>query len=117
MSRSKGIANHLIPGTLFHPGEYIKDELEARDQSQQELADKMSISKSEMSSIIHGRRDINAKIAVLLEKTLGIDAEIWMNLQIRYDIFLVKKKLNRSIKTSKISSAKKQKFKKLVAAA
>ncbi len=117
MSKKKKTASDMIPGDIFHPGEYIKDELDARGLHQQELADKMKVSKSEISFIIHGHRDINAKTAVLLEMALGIDAEFWMNLQIKYDIDLVKKKLQRSIKTSKISATKKQKLKKLVAAA
>ncbi len=117
MNKKKKTTNDMIPGDIFHPGEYIKDELAARGLHQQELADKMKVSKSEISFIIHGHRDINAKTAVLLEIALGIDAEFWMNLQIKYDIDLVKKKLQRSIKNQKNSSLKKQKLKKLISAA
>ena len=90
---SKKIANDMIPGDIFHPGEFIKDELEARGLSQQELADKMKVSKSEISLVINGHRDINVKLAILLEKALGIDAEVWMNLQVKYDIYKVKRKI------------------------
>lgn len=117
MNKKRKTTNEILPGDVFHPGEFIKEELEARGLHQQELADKMKVSKSEISLIIHGHRDINAKTAVLLEMALGIDAEVWMNLQIKYDIVLVKKKLHKSIKTSKIPSLKKQKLKRLVSAA
>lgn len=117
MNKGKKIANEMIPGDIFHPGEFIKDELEARDLSQQELADKMKVSKSEISLLIHGHRNINVKIAILLEKVLGIDAEFWMNLQIKYDIDIVKKKAQKAIKHAKISSTQKEKFKQLVVAA
>lgn len=117
MSRKKKTTNDRMPGDIFHPGEYIKDELEARDMSQQELADKMKVSKSEMSLVIHGHRDINVRLAILLEKALGIDAEFWMNLQIKYDIDLVKHKMQKSIKSAKLPPAKKANFKRLVKAA
>lgn len=70
----------MIPGDIFHPGEIIQDELDARGMSQQDLSDKIKMSKSEISLLLHGHRNITPMIAVLLEKVLGIDAEIWMNL-------------------------------------
>jgi len=48
---------------------------------------------------------------------LGIDAEFWMNLQVKYDIVLVKKKFQKSIKVARISPAKKEKLRHLVAVA
>ncbi len=117
MSKIKKYANNLSPGDIFHPGEYIKDELDARGSSQQDLADKMKVSKSEISLVIHGHRDINVKLAVLLEKALEIDAEIWMNLQVKYDIDKVKKKMQKSIKAAKIPHSKKTKLKQLIKAA
>ncbi len=98
-------------------GEYIKEELDARGLHQQDLADKIKVSKSEISLVIHGHRDINAKMAVLLENALGIDAEFWMNLQVKYDIDLVKKKFQKAIKVAKIPTSKKEKLKHLVAKA
>jgi HTH-type transcriptional regulator/antitoxin HigA len=113
MSKPKKRAD-LIPGDIFHPGEYIKDELEARTMSQQDLAVAVKASKTEISLIINGHRDINPKMAVALEKAFGIDAEFWMNLQVKYDIDKIKKKMQRSIKISKITAGKKKKLKQLV---
>lgn len=117
MNKTKKIANDMIPGDIFHPGEYIKDELEARGLHQQDLVDKMKVSKSEISLIIHGRRNVNPRIAVLLETALGIDAEFWMNLQIKYDIDIIKKKMLKSIRIANIPTAKKEKIRHLVAVA
>ncbi len=97
MNKAKKTANDFIPGDLFHPGEFIKDELLARQMSQQDLADKTNLSKSEISSLIHGRRDVTVRVAILLEKVLKIDAEIWMNLQIKYDIDSARKTAKKSI--------------------
>ncbi len=117
MNKNKKNTTHLKPGDIFHPGEFIKDELDARGWHQQELADNMKVSKSEISLVIHGHRDINVKLAVLLEKALGIDAEVWMNLQVKYDINKVKKKSNKSLRTAKMTAPKKTRLKRLVRAA
>ncbi|MBN8692578.1 MAG: HigA family addiction module antidote protein [Bacteroidetes bacterium] len=114
---NKKIANNLMPGDIFHPGEFIKDELESRGLSQQQLADKMKVSKTEISLVVHGHRGINIKLAVLLEKALGIDAELWMNLQVKYDIDKLKHKIQKSINKSKLPSSKKAGLKRLVRAA
>src|SRR6266566_3853862 len=82
----KTSANNLIAGDLFVPGEYIAEEMKAREMKQVHLADKLGLSKSEMSLIIHGKRSITVPIALKLEKIFKIDAEIWMNLQVKYDI-------------------------------
>ena len=103
----------MMPGDIFHPGETIQDELEAREMSQQELADKIKLSKSEISLLLHGHRNITPMIAVLLEKVLGIDAEIWMNLQVKYDIDRVRKRAKHAIDVAKISSSQKHKLRKV----
>src|ERR1700749_3958622 len=88
----KKLANDMIPGDIFHPGEFVKDEMEARKMTQQELAVKMQISKSEMSLLLNGYRNITPVIAIKLEKIWGVDAEFWMNLQVKFDIDTLKKK-------------------------
>lgn len=115
MNKKKKSANEMTPGDIFHPGEHLKDEIEAREMSQQQLADKMGISKSEISSIIHGRRNISPVTALSLEKTLGIDAEFWMNMQMKYDLDLVRKKMRQVIRSAKIPASRKHRFAQLVA--
>lgn len=115
MNKKKRSANEMIPGNVIHPGEIIHDELESRDMSQQELADKMKMSKSEISLLLHGHRNITPTIAVLLEKALSIDAEIWMNLQVKYDIDRVRKKTQHAIDIAKIPLSQKRKLRQLAA--
>lgn len=88
--RKKRLANDLVPGDIFLPGSILKDEIEARNISQTELAKKMSTSKTIISDLIHGRRKITASIAVSLESALEIPAKFWANLQSEYDINQVK---------------------------
>lgn len=107
----------LIPGDIFHPGEHLKDEIKARDMSQQELADETGLSKSEISLIIHGRRNITPQIAIKLELALDVKAEFWMNLQIKYDIDLLKSEYRKSLDKIKLTPSKRAKMGRLITAA
>lgn len=76
----------ISPFVATHPGEMIKDELEARNMTQRELSKQTGIKPSVLSETINGKRPLSLNNAMLLEKVLGIPTEIWMNLQSQYDI-------------------------------
>ena len=76
----------LTPFVATHPGEMIKDELKDRGMTQKQLAEVAGIKPSVLSETINGKRSVSLKVAVALEKTLGIPADIWMNLQAQYDL-------------------------------
>lgn len=78
-------ANDMIPNHLTHPGEVLKDELVAREMSQNMLAKEAKLTKSQVSQIANCERNITPSIAIKLEYALGIDAEFWLNLQSRYN--------------------------------
>ena len=75
-----------IPGFAIHPGEHLKDEIEARKMSQKKLAELMDFSINIVSEIINEKRDIAPNIAIKLESALGIDAAFWLKSQVRYNI-------------------------------
>lgn len=88
------IANNLTPSELIHPGEMIKDEIEYRGLSQRKLAEQMGISPTLLNEILNGKRSVSTEYALLFEAALGIDAEIWLRQQGRYD--MQKAKSNKS---------------------
>ena len=75
-----------------HPGHLIAWEIEARKISQKKFAEIIGKSPAELSFLITGRRDVNADVAIRLEKALDISATIWLGLQNDYDLFLIEKK-------------------------
>ena len=75
-----------VPFVATHPGELIKDELKERGLTQKQLADMTGIKASVISETISGKRSVSQNMAVALEKSLGIPAEMWMNLQIQYNL-------------------------------
>jgi len=70
----------------FPPGEFIKDELEARGWTQTDLAEIMNRQNSVVSAVISGKRAISPEIANELSCAFGTSAELWLNLQIAYDL-------------------------------
>ena len=69
-----------------HPGEVIKDEIEARGITQRQLADSMGLTYSVVSEILNGRRNLSTKNALMIEAALGLPAEILLKLQLRYNM-------------------------------
>ena len=78
--------NRRTPFIATHPGELIKDEIKARGITQKRLSEISGISPSVLSETIKGRRSISLNMALALENSLDIPAEIWLNLQDQYDL-------------------------------
>jgi HTH-type transcriptional regulator/antitoxin HigA len=72
----------------FPPGEFIKDELEARDWTQDTLAEITGIPAPVISNIIKGKRVISVEIASQLAAAFGTTAQYWMNLETSYQLWM-----------------------------
>ncbi|MDE6430538.1 MAG: HigA family addiction module antidote protein [Duncaniella sp.] len=84
------IANNLTPFEPTHPGELIKDELEANHLTQAILAENIGVSPSLLNEIIKGKRSVNTEMALLIEAALNIPAELLLNLQSDYNMQMAK---------------------------
>jgi len=71
----------------FPPGDFIKEELEAREWSQTELSEIMGRSPNDISAIVSGKRSISADIAKELGAAFGSSAQYWMNLDASYQLW------------------------------
>lgn len=78
--------NELTPIIATHPGEVLKDELEARGIKQKDFANELDIAVTQLNEIIKGKRSITPDFAVLLETLLGIDAKFWVNMQANFNL-------------------------------
>lgn len=79
-------ANNMMPSMLIHPGEMLKDEIEARGITQKDLTKRMGVSYTVFNEILNGKRPITTEYALLLEAALGIDAGMWLRLQADYNM-------------------------------
>lgn len=84
------IANNLTPFEPTHPGELIRDELEARHMTQARLAQQIGVSPSMLNEVVNGKRGVNTELALLLEAAMGISADIWLRLQSDYNMHVAK---------------------------
>lgn len=77
---------------VFPPGEFLKEELEARNWTQVELAEVIGRPAKMVSEIILGKRAITPETAIQLGEALGTGPEFWMNLESHYQLSKVEPK-------------------------
>ncbi len=75
-----------------HPGEILKEEVEARKMKKKSFAQKLNIAPSNLSEIFAGKRNISADMALKIEQALDIEAEFWLRVQNRHDLIIVRNK-------------------------
>lgn len=84
------IPTHRAP---THPGEMLLEEfLKPMGLTQRELADGIHVPYQRINEIINQRRGITPSTALRLEKFLGMSADFWMNLQLRWDLYQAQQK-------------------------
>lgn len=72
----------------FHPGEYLKDELEAMDMTASEFSLRTGISERTLSGLFNEKGSITFDIAYKLSNYFGNSISFWTNLQNSYDLYL-----------------------------
>lgn len=85
-AKKKYIPYELQPSTPIHPGEILKDELEARGVSQRKFARMINVSYSVLNEVVNGKRPITTEYALKVEAATGIPAYIWVNMQSAYNM-------------------------------
>ena len=79
------IPTHRAP---THPGEMLLEEfLDPMGLSQRNLADGIRVSYQRVNELVNGRRGITPATALRLGKFFGTTPDLWMNLQLRWDLY------------------------------
>ena len=81
----------FIPAEAIPPGEFIKEEMDARGWTQEELAEVLGRTRQHVNRLIQGKTAITAESAHELAKAFGVSAELFLNLQSAYDLALADK--------------------------
>jgi addiction module HigA family antidote len=79
------------PDYSVHPGEILGETLKARSISQSELASRCGISEKHVSQIINGKASVTSETALLFERSLGIRASLWMNLESSHRLHIARR--------------------------
>ena len=69
-----------------HPGDILKEELEYRKISQKHFAKQTGMSYTMLNEILNAKRPITETYALIFEAALGIEAEMLINMQARYNM-------------------------------
>lgn len=81
----------FTPDYSVAPGEILAETLEARRISQVELAARCGLSEKHVSQVITGKASITSATALLLERTLGVAASLWLNLESSHRLHLARR--------------------------
>jgi len=71
---------------IEHPGFYIREEMEARDWSQRDLAFILGIPEQAVNMILSGKRGISPDMALALAEAFDVASDFFANLQKTYDL-------------------------------
>ena len=78
--------NKFIPAEAFHPGEFLRDEMEARGWTQTEFAEMIRRPPRLVNEIIAGKRAISPETARDFSEAFGTSAQLWMNLETAWQL-------------------------------
>jgi addiction module HigA family antidote len=69
----------------IHPGEILRDDLEALGLSARRFAGYIGVPPNAVTEILNGERRTTAPMALRFAKAFGTDARYWINLQSLYE--------------------------------
>ena len=70
----------------IHPGETLREDLEALGMSAAELSRRIEVPVSRITETLDGRRSITGDTASRLGRFFGTSGEFWLNLQKLYEL-------------------------------
>ncbi len=81
------------------PGEILGEALQERGLTQSDLARRMGRPLKTINEIVNGKASITPETAIQLERTLGISASFWNNLETRYREHLAREQAQRELES------------------
>ncbi len=69
-----------------HPGEILRDELDALGLRANALAEALGVPVNRVTMILNGQRGVSADTALRLARYFGTTPQLWMNLQKTWEL-------------------------------
>jgi len=69
-----------------HPGEILREEIEALDLSANALAKMLAVPVNRITAILNGQRGVSADTALRLARYFGTTPQLWLNLQKTWEL-------------------------------
>jgi len=84
------LKNQYDPDFVSPPGETLGEIMNARGVSKAQLAERMGCSGKKVTGIIKGEAPITSRMAIELERLLGVSSGFWRNRERHYREFLAR---------------------------
>ena len=81
-----------------HPGEILRDEIEARGMSAHAFAMALGVPATRISEILRCRRGVTPETALRLARYLGGNAKVWLTFQADWDLAEAEKAHGKAIR-------------------
>jgi len=81
----------------IHPGETLREDLDALGMSAAELARRIEVPVNRITQILAGRRAVTGDTALRLGRFFGTSGEFWLNLQKLYELRLAERENGAAI--------------------
>lgn len=75
-----------------HPGDVLKEEIESRGISQKKFAELLNVPYTQLNEILNGKRPVSTDFSLMIEAALGINPDMLINMQNRYNMALARQK-------------------------
>ena len=88
-----------------HPGMLIADILENGNlsvgNSITALAKHLGVTRAALSRVINGKAAVSAEMALRLQDALGVDADLWLRMQVKRDLWVASQK--KRVKVTRVT--------------
>ena len=74
-----------------HPGSVLKEELECRSISLRKFAELIEMPYNHLNDILNEKRPVTVDFALMVEASLGINPDLLINMQNRYNMAVAHK--------------------------
>ena len=75
----------------IHPGETLREDLDALGMSAAELARRIKVPVNRITQILNGQRAVTGDTTLRLARFFGTSGEFWLNLQKLYELRLAER--------------------------
>ncbi len=87
-----------------HPGRIIRQEcIEPLGLTVTEAAKRLGVKRQTLNNLVNGKAGISAEMSIRLSKAFGSRPEVWLGLQMQYDLAKAGKRADR-IKVRRITT-------------
>jgi HTH-type transcriptional regulator/antitoxin HigA len=93
-----------MPAEVFPAGEYLADELAAREWSQADFADIVGRPVQWVSEIVNGKKEITPEAATQIAVALGTSPETWLRLQSAHQLWRLSRDEDQVAKAASVGT-------------